>query len=290
MEKEDLIYTVEHTTRESANKNILETAPPVVYKYRTWADTYHQDCLLIPNIYFSHPKGLNDPDDIHVPIEFNVEEINDDRFFDKVKEVVSIEFPRLIPGTPPFMAECVDLMSRIRKDPQGYFQKNYADLWESNTYDCYGVFSTAKNGLSKSLWAYYGKDHTGFCIGYAPVDIMNYVVCSMGVASYRDKPVKHSFLEPRGPKDMINDFVKGRQWEHEDEFRFVTLMIQNDNDRAVPIPRSFIKEVIVGYKISDDHLAQIKKALRIFYQGKVPLYQVKNEPGGFRFDKKDLAY
>src|SRR5690242_15318705 len=46
--------------------------PDVVYKYRTWSDSYHQDTLIKRELFLSSPRRFNDPFDCRIPIAYKL--------------------------------------------------------------------------------------------------------------------------------------------------------------------------------------------------------------------------
>lgn len=287
---EQLTYTIESHSGAETIRQMREKVPAVLYKFRDWGNLIHKRSISHQEIYFAHPRNLNDPNDIRVPVRYNIKEIDDPRFFEKIKQFVSKGYPQMLRDSPAFMAHCVDKMQQIRQDPTAYFEKSWQAIRESNIYDIYGVFCVSSDPLNAAMWAYYSANHTGFCVGYDPISIFNYIVCSFGAASYRDKPPEHSFINPISPQDMIHDFVKSEAWKHEKEYRFITLMIQNDLDRIVQLPKPFIKELILGKNMVEQDVQAIVNLLIAEFDSHVSLFQIVDNIQQFGFTKKQINY
>lgn len=102
----------------------------------------------------------------------------------------------------------------------------------------------SENNDSFPLWAYYGENHKGICLGYNLYDlIMKYkcmpVIYSKEFPVYREEDVNRSW---------INALRKSDEWMHEKEWRIV---IRDDKHvgeagilRAFPNP----EEIYMGYK------------------------------------------
>src|SRR5689334_1319806 len=70
---------------EEVEESIRKDAPPIVYKYRDdWNNPFHKSLLTERKAWFSAPRELNDPDDIRIPLKFDVSEIEHPKFFEKM--------------------------------------------------------------------------------------------------------------------------------------------------------------------------------------------------------------
>ena len=66
---------------DEVEESISQIIQPILYKYRCWSDKNHRELLIDNNIWFTHPKDLNDQNDIRVPVRFDYSEIYDPIFF-----------------------------------------------------------------------------------------------------------------------------------------------------------------------------------------------------------------
>jgi hypothetical protein len=82
---------------------------------------------------------------------------------------------------------------------------------ESNVYNNIGVLSFTLDSLSENMWAYYGNDNKGFCIGYDGVEVYRAHSCSCTYVQYRDEPIKHSLVNPNNTDDMFIEFFTKRK-------------------------------------------------------------------------------
>ncbi len=51
---------------EEVEKDIIEKAPPIIYKYRNWKDDYHKNLLIKKELFMAPPSWLNDPFDCRI--------------------------------------------------------------------------------------------------------------------------------------------------------------------------------------------------------------------------------
>lgn len=276
---------------EEAEPDMRRSMPPVLYKYRDWNDENHKKLLTEPSIWFSHPKTLNDPYDIRVPESLDYGDIGSKEFYEKIKEVIAYTHPEFKNGSRDYETACDNLYDAIKKDPKTWFERNQRAVRDSDLFDSIGIFSLSLNELSELLWAYYGNNGQGFCVGFDPVKIYKAHPCSFSKVQYKDEPIERKLLE--GEKDFKtfwNFFVKQKKWNGEEEYRFVSMFMEQNKKRIIQLPTDAIKEVIFGLKINNNHKQQIMEVLRTKYKSKVPLYEIKENVSSFGFEKVLLNY
>jgi hypothetical protein len=262
---------------EKLEERYRESNPPVLYKYRNWTSEYHKDSLRRSQIWFSSPKQLNDLHDIRLAYTFNTEEVYSQEFFYKLRK----EFPnmtRLLPGTRDFEIALQNRYDLIRSNPEKWFHDNQVSLREGDTYERLGLFSTTIDPLSKTMWAYYGDSHFGYCIGYDPFSILKSKPAFCGEAHYLKEPIQYSFLRKEHSFDFIDLFIKDQIWAHEKEYRFVTF-IENDSERLVTLNVSAVKEVILGRNTSKISEGEIIESLKGKYHSQVKLFKIQEGLG-----------
>jgi hypothetical protein len=272
---------------------IKEDFPPTLYKYRDWKNEFHKSILTDNKIWFAHPKELNDPHDIRVPYYFDYEEVNHPLFFVNLKKLAVKHnwFPLLSSSSNEFAAACENKFEIIKSDPQRYFSDSYDGLRNGKIYDRVGVFSLTKNPLNQLMWAHYGCNNSGFCVGFDTIEIYKSLDQTIfGNVNYDDKPVLHSFIENTFEDTFLLHFRKAAMWFYEEEVRFITLDIEQASDRAKIVSKEVIKEVFVGMNISDSHLDEITKILKNQYDYSVKLFTVKTDNSSFSLKKTEIKY
>jgi len=227
-------------------EEVKAKAPPVVYKYRHWENDFHKSILTENLIWFAHPKDLNDPYDIRVPVRFNFDEVDHPIFFERLKYHAQSRFPHLHPDSRDFKVICENQFDIIKANPKAHFEKNYKEIREGVLYDSIGVFSLSKDPLNETMWAHYGNNSKGFCVGFDTIALSKELDMAFGHVHYDDQPPLHSFIKPIDENQKNEIFLKHTNWKYEEEFRIITLRIKNEADRKVLFNQSIIKEVIVG--------------------------------------------
>lgn len=245
--------------------NKIET----LYKLRNWNEKHHPEFLTLGELYFSKPSDLNDPFDIHRPINFDVSFINEEWFFEELvkninKDTLNLQLAR---------TRASNQLDEIRKNPTVYFLKNYEDIVSSSWFDnSIGIFSLSTDPLNDQLWGYYGGGLKGFAIGFDPMSLTRDLQLNGRLIRYHDTFKSSDLIG--GMKDHLNlYFQKNTKWVFESEFRYCTI-IDNGEQRKRYFSPSTVKEIILGLRISPEN----KKAIIEVAQKKYPhvkIYQLK---------------
>ncbi|MGO2512606.1 DUF2971 domain-containing protein [Marinomonas polaris] len=139
-----------------------------------------------------------------------------------------------------------------------------------------GVFSLSKIKHSRSMWSYYGKDHSGFMIefqtneDYQPIFTLKDDRYSCGFVEYTKERHLNMLFFFRELNDMeekeadrlsdIVAFSKDYQWSHEEEYRVVRSVsnippsgLDSDGHKihALTIPNIQIKSITLGVRAND---------------------------------------
>jgi hypothetical protein len=271
-------------------EEVAEKAPPIIYKYRDWSNEYHPTILTDNSFWLAHPKELNDPYDIRVPVRFDYSEVDTPAFLERLRYQSQRRFPQINPSSREFIVIVENQYDLIRENPTKHFEENYLEMRESDLFDIVGVFSASTNPLNETMWAHYGNNGQGFCVGLETVEIVRNSKMSFGFVTYKEEPVLFSFLKPE--VNLMNDeaYLKHSKWAYEEEFRLVSFNIKSKKDRILTYPSSALREVLVGINISNENLDAITKVLKTKYKGNVPLFQVETRPGSYGFAMNPISY
>ena len=232
------------------------TFPQILYKYREWDNTYHQGLLTKREIFFPPPSGFEDPLDCKIPIRYDLLTYNE-----------KIEFGMRVikerePGKPNhyYRQKAINLYpgsvlsskSRIEE-----FQKQMAEDFDKRI----GILCLTEHPDSFDMWNYYGKKHTGFCVGFDPKILFDYLGGGGKVIYNVEVPIiyptpKHSIDEQLA----FQIFCKEDKWSFEDEYRtFLSKMAQplSLDDRKVEIPAEAYTEIIFGANMPEEWKEEI---------------------------------
>jgi hypothetical protein len=182
---------------KEVEESIKKLAPKIVYKYRSdWTNQYHRQIITDQLLWFAAPRHLNDPYDIRTPLQFDLTEIENPIFFEKLKAHYLTNHANIAFAERDLNVICENKMEEIRKDPQKYFENNYKQIREGKIYDRVGVFSCTKDELNETMWAHYANNNQGFAIGFITIELARNLLCSIGPVTYNDRIPVYSFINP----------------------------------------------------------------------------------------------
>lgn len=249
--------------------------PKTIYKIRDWNDSFHKTIITEQVIWFASPKSLNDPFDIRVPMKIDLSEIEHQEFEVKLRESFILKNPNSKITEEELSILCKKRIIEIKKDPVSYFQKNYIDMREGNTYDPAGVFSCTANELNNRMWKEYGNKHKGFAVGFDTFELFKTIQFLYGLVEYNDEIPLHSFIRKKPDFDFRDFFLKSTKWSYEEEFRFFYVPFEKESDRAKKYTEECVTEVLLGAKFSESDKLGFINEVRKTFNSDIPIYQLK---------------
>lgn len=253
-------------------QEIIDNAPPTVYKYRNWKDENHKNVLLKNHLWFSHPFDLNDPLDVRPDFAYSVEEVESDAFFQHLVDLMPVEYRNLNQKEKESIAK--KQWEKIKADPSAHFNANRKQILTRERYEPYGVFSTTIDSLSIPTWEVYGDNHKGYCIGFKTVELARDLQCTTGLVDYNDAPFPYKFIKDQTDQGVDILLYKKTAWTYEKEFRFVTAGIGVYTTRLRTFKPHTAVEVVLGHNISREHEGEILRVIEAQYQ-KIPVYKTR---------------
>jgi hypothetical protein len=140
----------------------------------------------------------------------------------------------------------------------GTLKKGYEDtITRMQKYiDSYGVASFSRKSADLLLFAYYAKEHTGYCLKYRRT--AENVLSMARPVIYEQYYPKFSVLDEKYRKNgLLGDkilFTKAKCWEHESEWR---IGLTNFTTRALKSPNSILEAIILGCNMKPSDRAEI---------------------------------
>jgi hypothetical protein len=253
--------------------------PPIVYKYRSWTDPYHQSLLTNREAWFSHPFDLNDPLDVRPDTEFNFEEFKSEEFLKKLLNSAHSAHPELSPEDQERAAR--NQWRLLKQNPQLMLANLNSRIQNREKYNPFGVFSTSIDDLNPELWGKYGDSHKGYCLGLKNIEFCREMKSTFGYVTYDDKPYKYSFFDKRDEFKPL--YLKKRSWKYENEFRFITSgigAVVNGSpyaERTQKFSKNAVAEIILGSEISQTHQDEILAVVKNDYSNDIAIYKVHND-------------
>jgi Protein of unknown function (DUF2971) len=257
-------------------QDIIDNAPTIVYKYRTWTDTNHKNILINNQLWFSHPFDLNDPLDVRPEYSFDIAEIESLAFYENLLNSIPKEYENLDNEKKVEIAQ--KQWEKIKVDPTNHFNTNRKTLMTRKRFDLYGVFSTSSDCLNIPTWELYGDNHKGYSVGFNTLELARQLQCTTGIVTYCDKPFAYSFLGKHEELEIL--LYKKKAWSYEKEFRFLTLGIDIYSTRLRRVKPNVVAEVVLGCDILPNDEKEIIELIELLYPPDLPIFKTeRNEQG-----------
>lgn len=218
----------------------MEILPKILYKYINWSDKPRdkKKNVLFKNIlYFSSPLAFNDPFDSMLPIIFDEEYRNSEKFhwdFLMADNVI---------GKTHYSKQEIDRIAKdrflnphkIKYDTNIMTESIQKSIIQRVRISC---FTTKRDNIL--MWSHYADCHRGICIGL----ITDYM---QEKQLFMYAKVNYSKNFPK-LKQLTNNplmYTKSLDWKYENEYR----MINIDAYDQIVYPKRALHEVIIGYKM-----------------------------------------
>lgn len=224
-----------------------------LYKYRNFNDDFHLDILFKNEIYFSKISELNDPFDSRITFDFkNLTQRELDYYFEKLKHNnYQKESKETMDSFRTFLfSQRKEYLVLLNQSEESLFEK------------IVGIFSSSLKWNSLLMWSHYAKNHSGFVVGFNE-EILR---ASINVNHSEKVSYVNNRRFPRlNPMEddkstfLKRFFIKSSNWSYEKEYRLLKQFSGNNSQRNIQFPISAIKEVILGFNISETHQNQVLK-------------------------------
>lgn len=252
---------------------------PVNYKY------YKPDTAITvlreQKLQFSHASTFNDPFDCNVQLfEFDPEEVYK-YSKDLIKKAKGSNYSERFRLHNNYQ-------KKVASNPAEYMQKIYE--CENNNR---GVTCFSKKCDQLLMWAHYGANHTGVCLGYDLLELRKLVKNQNKETMFLLTDYVNEIIPLKDFKDESMIFhwfgTKHKIWKHEDEIRLISRpLIFNEKKRNYfKIPKELIREIYLGYLFSEVHEAEIIELIQTEYSH-VSLFKVLPDYKTFKLIKEEI--
>jgi hypothetical protein len=219
---------------------ILEGIPKILYKYRDWANEYHQKIILENEIYFPTMSQFNDPYEGKIPYRYKEEDLTPDKIFIKMLYMAKNEHPdwpdNKLHGYV-YEHQRKNLLfdeSHLKR----VFQQTIEDIEKT-----YGIFALTNEENNFLMWSHYSNSHKGFCIGFNTRILWELTKGGIGPVTYeRELPMFSLFEHPLMFSHKLLS-TKSKVWEYENEFRIIKSGFAR---KTIKIPPETIGKIIFG--------------------------------------------
>lgn len=225
--------------------------PKTVYKYRDWSNKDHRKILELNQIWVPDSLDFNDPFDCNIPVAYDLLSSNDE---------IAAQFIRSMLPKKGYSGNVEEEVQKKLKEGR-HKDKEFITAYKKSVHDSsrkmHGVFSVTPINNNILMWSHYGNNHKGFCVGFDSEKIFNYLGGG-GNVNYSDKYPIISPVSSREQQYLEMVLTKSIHWAYEVEYRLTTF---GKTNQVVEIPKDAISEVILGAKVSDQHISEIKDCI-----------------------------
>ena len=251
--------------------------PKVLYKYRDWGSDRHKKSLTDLQLWRSSPIEFNDSYDCKIPFDYSIlkNEVARRAFFSNALrslEEAGYSIQRLY-TEEPFESVVDRVVNELTFEnfDTNRATKQYYEMFAQEV----GIYCTTPHNDNILMWAHYGNNSRGFCIGYDSEEMIKrdyFEVCmKINYVDSLDIPM----ADPLGDIYKNTEEICGNKfmiWSYEDEYRFIKLGLQ---DRLVYLHPKCIYSIVLGPAISEEHKVEIIQTLQKEKFRHVRLYQAR---------------
>jgi hypothetical protein len=261
---------------------IFDKYPRTIYKYRNWEDKFHKRILTHNEIFMSPPNLFNDPFDCRIYEDMSW--LHDEEKKQKYIEKTLIKSKDHILKNYKSEEEARKIIAGNAAYPY-YYQKKSQETQDEYTDKYIGIASFAENCDSILMWSHYANHHKGFSIGFDEKKMKMSGLFGLCESVTYTENMPSYYTDESKTKEIRKELNKSIEWEYEREYRAISLFFDDRNKnpkRTVNFKDSYIKEIVFGLLMSDEHKAQITEIAK---QKNIPLFQMKKIPFKFKLIK-----
>lgn len=220
---------------------------PTAYAFRK-CTTFLYQSLINEQLNLSSPTTFNDPFDCPIRVLLN-----------KGNDVSSL--------VRQAYQDCLKIAC-FTSNVKLPYRKDTNNLLSESVFDEKKHRKDKKEYLNSLMWGHYADSHKGICIKYS----FSHSISLLGsenpniVAYFKDVKYSNGDMSKYSNKDSITledaFFLKGKQWEYENELRFLYYDLNgNSNYGTIDIPNC-IEAIYLGLKCSNKDKETIQKIMR----------------------------
>ena len=224
----------------------FDPQPEFLFKYRPH-DRYSESWILKEELFFASPAVFNDPFDSKIAYTFEGTP-------EQKKKYLSQLFEENKPGIRK--KKKWEIISRTLRDQtlEKGFDDHVARIQQS--IDEYGIVSLSQKSDDLLMFAYYAKDHSGYCLKYrrSPENVLS-MACAVNYDEcYPKFSIFDSVLRRPGAIGDKVLYTKAKCWQHEDEWRVGFAGLPR---RALKSPHPILEGIILGCSMRLDQRREI---------------------------------
>lgn len=240
------------------------------YKYRSFGlfddkvKSRINESLVECKCYFSAPESLNDP------LEYNPYVITNKKLYQEYFENMGKQKGYKLTN------EQISILAN--RESVTFDNTEFKKIISKYA----GVFCMSKSPVLNTQWAYYGGDHTGYCIEYSIDENFSAVCGEVGYTCNRpvvEFPRFYVDDDYRKGKLQEVNFSKSDEWRLEKEVRAIVAA-----PGSVQIRKKSITGVIFGYRCKGEHKKYVVDLI-LSHAPHVKIYECKLNGISYTFEK-----
>ncbi len=235
----------------------LDSIPKILYKYRSWDNSYHKTILTEQQVFFASPTSFEDPLDCKNQVRYDL--LTDEEIFQKYLSDSQFKNPNYSEDQHHKWAKKYYEKSPLR-DPArlNKIQKEMFKKYDRRI----GILSLTAHPKESKMWEKYSNEHRGFCIGFNAKSLFK-SLGGGGIVDYVEElPDIHPFFSFE-EQHYLQVYKKLEKWEFEKEYRthIFSNSPKSEGDRIVKVPADSYNCVIIGSQMPKLKKEELKKSI-----------------------------
>ena len=236
------------------NNRIIIT-PKILYKFRDWANPYHQQIITESILYLPSPSEFEDKKDCF-PLIYQMNEVELTQYYTGILPFVSTT------TNNQWVNQCV---STTLTNNELEFKNSLDYVKESIIDKRIGVLSLTTDPQNPEMWEKYGAKYTGFCIGFDAEELFKCIgEFTFLPVNYCELDYVNYLTDNRTSQTLKMFFQKEPKWAFEKEYRICRDwgFEVSKTDRCIKLSTNCIKEIIPGPKMNLWARRELNQALQ----------------------------
>ncbi|MGJ1321470.1 DUF2971 domain-containing protein [Sphingobacterium faecium] len=275
----------------------MDQLPETLYKYSP-LHKYGKILLFQSELYAGSAAKQNDEMELSIPIKYSQDTYTLNAFISKYLAQLKVSGHLTENNYNEKLLEATDRYNFSIHNPQKYWKQSEDKILEMN-HNFYGIICFSSNFNNNMMWGNYSNNNTGICIGFDREMLMkhfskikdNFAV-TFGKVNYFDELPEWSFNAQENEQVTKNNFIKStfskqKTWIEEKEYRLIISGFQSieSKDRSIKYPKSIIREINIGTRISLTDEEEIIKFVRR-ENLKISVYKMKKSFTSLNLDRE----
>lgn len=244
----------------------IDDFPETLFKYRDWNEPNHKTILTEQIVFMAPPASFEDPMDCKSMKRYDLMTNKD--IYAKYYDMSKKDRPNWNEKQHSEFAE-----NWFDKSPMR--NKEYLKQLSKEDYhrfnERFGVLSLTENAKLYEMWVKYSNNHKGFCVGFHPKILFEFLGGG-GSVTYLDKLPIIEHNDDHHIEHFKRVMCKEKKWEFEQEYRTFIFRHQpiDINDRKISLPKECYSKIIFGAKMTTENKNNIidtcnKLSLKVEY-------------------------